>query len=285
MSARQRRVVILAERQYEDLELWYPKLRLEEEGVQVVVAGTGEKTYVSKHGYPVTTQAKIGDLRADDFDGVVVPGGWAPDYLRRFEDVKRFVRATFEAGKLVAAICHGGSVLVSAGVLQGRTVTSVTAIRDDLTNAGAEWVDAEVIVDRNLVTSRRPDDLPAFMKAVITVLQLRGRPQPAERAAVEGELVTVRLERASFDYMLDMLGRLPSARDYHGETLETSPKDPAAILSDFAHATDPKGTLEAESPVVVELLPQDGGYVARGNERLYEVLSRGEVPGVGLVRS
>lgn len=174
MNLQGKRVVILAEKSYEDLELWYPKLRLEEARAEVVIAGTGESAYTSKHGYPVEVDANIGDLDPGDFDGVVVPGGWAPDYLRRHEEVTSFVAALDRAGKMVAAICHGGSVLVSAGILSGRQLTSVTAIRDDLINAGATWVDAETVVDRNLVSARRPDDLPAFLPAIIAVL--RGEP-------------------------------------------------------------------------------------------------------------
>ncbi len=170
MNLQGKRIAILAERQYEDLELWYPKLRLEEARAEVVIAGTGEPEYASKHGYPVRVDANVGDLDPADFAGVVVPGGWAPDYLRRHEPVTAFVAAMDAAGKLVAAICHGGSVLVSAGILRGRQLTSVTAIRDDLINAGATWIDAETVVDRNLVSARRPDDLPAFLPAIIAVL-------------------------------------------------------------------------------------------------------------------
>jgi hypothetical protein len=210
---------------------------------------------------------------------VIVPGGWAPDYLRRFEEVKRFVSEMAQAGKLVAAICHGGSVLVSADVLRGRRLTSVTAIKDDLVNAGAEWTDAEVVVDETLVSSRRPDDLPAFMRAIITVLEKR-RSDPTARAEVTGKLVQLRLERTAFEYMLEMLGRMPHAREYRGEGLESTSKDLAAILRDFAREADPKGSLEAERPVVVDVTPKDGRFLARGSERLYEVLAAGAVPGV-----
>jgi hypothetical protein len=214
---------------------------------------------------------------------VVVPGGWAPDYLRRHEEVKAFVRRMDETGKLVAAICHGGSVLVSAGMLRGRRMTSVNAIKDDLVNAGVEWVDQEVVVDQNLVSSRRPDDLPAFMKEMIAVLQGAGRHETGARAMIEGQVITLRLERESFDYMLDMLGRMPNARDYHGQDLQSTSKGLHEILQDFAREADPKGSLEAESPMVVDVTPRDGSYMARGNERLYETLIHGEVPGLKLL--
>jgi protease I len=171
MSLHGYHVVILLERDYEDLEFWYPKLRLLEEGAQVTAVAPGRGTYESKHGYPATAVATVAELDIQSVDGVVVPGGWAPDRLRRHEDINAFVGAVDARGSLVAAICHGGSVLVSANMLHGRTVTSVGAIKDDLVNAGATWVNEEVVVDRNLVTSRTPDDLPAFMAAVVGTLR------------------------------------------------------------------------------------------------------------------
>jgi hypothetical protein len=174
-------------------------------------------------------------------------------------------------------------VLVSAGILRGRRLTSVSAIKDDLVNAGAQWVDQEVVVDRNLVSSRRPDDLPAFMREVIDVLRGSTAQDTGARALIEGEVVTLRLVDESFEYMLDMLCRMPHARDYHGEDLRSTPKDLRQILQDFAREADPKGTLEAESPIVVDVSSKDGSYLARGNERLYETLSHGEVPGLELL--
>ena len=281
MSLQGRRVAILAERQYEDLELWYPKLRLQEAGAHVIVTGPGDKLYLSKHGYPVTVDASIAELRAEDFDGVVVPGGWAPDYLRRHAPVTAFVRALFEAGKLVAAICHGGSVLVSARTLQGRRVTSVTAIRDDLTNAGATWVDAEVVVDRNLVTSRRPDDLPAFLKAIIAVLQEQGQArETGSRMAVDQDLISAQLDDTSFAYMVEMLNRMPGAKGYNGADFDPATADLRAVLTDFLRESDPKGSLEAEQATVVDVQSVDGGYVARGGARLLTVLRSADVPRV-----
>lgn len=157
---------------YEDLELLYPRLRLLEEGAKVVLAGQeapGTK-YTGKHGYPVASDARVSDLDAAAFDALVVPGGFMPDKLRRDPHVLALTRAFHEAGKPLAHICHGGWIPISAGVVRGLRVTSTPGIKDDLINAGAEWVDQEVVVDRNHVTSRRPDDLPAFCRAFITLL-------------------------------------------------------------------------------------------------------------------
>ncbi|MCC2668207.1 MAG: intracellular protease, PfpI family [Armatimonadetes bacterium] len=171
MAASDKRVLIFAENDYEDLELWYPKLRLIEAGVQVTVAGPREKVYQSKHGYPVETDGNVADFNAADFDGVVVPGGWCPDRLRRYDEVLTFTREIADAGKMMAAVCHGGWVLVSADVLRGRRCTSVPAIKDDHKNAGAEWVNEPVVVDRNLVTAQVPKDLPAFCREILAVLE------------------------------------------------------------------------------------------------------------------
>jgi protease I len=169
------RVAILIEDNYEDLELQYPRLRLREEGVSVVVVGPGRGQYKGKHGYPQKEDATYDALVATSFDGVVIPGGWAPDRLRRSKQVLQFVRDMDAAGKLVATICHGPWVVASAGIVRGREMTSVEAIRDDLVNAGARWVDRETVVDRNLVTARVPDDLPAFMRACVELLSANAR--------------------------------------------------------------------------------------------------------------
>ncbi len=171
MSLRGKRVAILVEDLYEELELWYPLLRLREEGAEVVVVGTGSKeVYTGKHGYPVEAEATAAGVGADDLDALIIPGGYAPDLMRRYPALIDLVRQTFEAGKVVAAICHGGWVLVSAGVLSGRRVTGFASIRDDLVNAGARYVDRSVVQDGNLITSRFPDDLPAFCQAIIAAL-------------------------------------------------------------------------------------------------------------------
>lgn len=156
---------------YEDLELWYPKFRLIEAGAGVTVAGPQANTlYRGKNGYPCTSDAQIDQMQADDFHGLVVPGGWMPDKLRRDGHVLELTRAFAETGKLVAAICHGGWIPISAGVYRGVQVTGSPGIKDDLTNAGAIYQDAPVVVDRHFVSSRKPDDLPDFCKAMIQIL-------------------------------------------------------------------------------------------------------------------
>jgi len=172
MEAMAKTIVILAEQMYQEMEIWYPLYRLREAGYTVVVAGPeAGKTYPSKLGYPCKSDISYADLDANVFDGVVVPGGMAPDYIRRDPLPNRFVKEMDGQGKLIASICHGPWVLCSAhGMLRGRKATCFFAIKDDLINAGAAYTDAEVVVDRNLVTSRKPDDLPAFMKATLDVL-------------------------------------------------------------------------------------------------------------------
>ncbi|MDP3765504.1 MAG: type 1 glutamine amidotransferase domain-containing protein [Nanoarchaeota archaeon] len=165
-----KKVLIFAEAYYEDLELWYPKIRLIEEGAKVVVAGTGDKAYKGKNGYPLEVDGNIKDYKAKDFDAVVIPGGWAPDRLRRYKEVLDFVREMHKEGKVIAAICHAGWVLASAGIVKGRKVTCVSAIKDDMINAGAKYFDQEVVVDNNIITSRMPADLPAFCKEIIKAL-------------------------------------------------------------------------------------------------------------------
>jgi protease I len=167
-----KRVAIFAEDLYEDLELWYPLLRLKEEGAEVVVVGPGEaKEYHGKYGYPVAVDQAIGDVDAQQFDAVVIPGGYAPDRMRRHASMVAFVREMAQSGKIVAAICHGAWMLASAEVVAGKTVTCFFAIKDDLVHAGATYRDAEVVVDGNLITSRQPADLPAFLGAIIAALK------------------------------------------------------------------------------------------------------------------
>jgi protease I len=172
------RVLMLVGPEYEDLEVWYPKLRLEEAGYEVLLAGLGERRYTGKWGYPCPTDGHVVDYPSDTLAGVIAPGGWAPDKLRRDPDVLRVVRELHEAGRLVGTICHGPWVLISAGIVRGRRLTSTVGIRDDVVNAGAEWIDAPVVVDGHLVSSRVPKDLPAFGRALVDVLE-------AQRAARE----------------------------------------------------------------------------------------------------
>jgi protease I len=166
-----KRVAILAENLYQEMELWVPYYRLKEEGAEVKVVGAGgAKSYASKHGYPVSVDAQADQVSAVEFDAVIVPGGYAPDIMRRHEPMVRLVREAAQQGKVVAAICHAGWMLVSAGVVKGRTVTSFSSIKDDMVNAGGRWVDQEVVVDGNLITSRKPDDLPAFCREIVRAL-------------------------------------------------------------------------------------------------------------------
>ncbi len=167
-----KRILIFVEDHYEDLELWYPKLRLIDAGYHVTVAGpkTGQK-YVGKNGYPCVSDAPIAEMDARDFDGVVCAGGWMPDKLRRDPKVLQLLRDFDAAGKLIAAICHGGWMPISAKVYRGVKVTGSPGIKDDLENAGAIFSDASVVVDRHFVSSRKPDDLPDFCRAILEVLR------------------------------------------------------------------------------------------------------------------
>lgn len=166
-----KRVLMFVGDDYEDMELQYPKYRLLEAGAQVVVAGLDEGvTYKGKYGYPQVSQKKIADLSASDFDGLVIPGGWMPDKLRRYDEVKQITRQIHEAGKCVASICHGPWIDISAGIVKGATYTSTPGLTDDLVNAGATWVDQPVVIDGNHVTSRRPDDLPDFCRGILEVM-------------------------------------------------------------------------------------------------------------------
>jgi protease I len=163
-------ILILVGPEYEDLEVWYPKLRLEEAGFDVKLGGIGQREYRGKHGYPCPVDGGVADFPAAGLAGILAPGGWAPDKLRRDAEVLERVREVHQAGKMVATICHGPWVLISAGIVRGRRLTSTPGIRDDLVNAGAEWVDQPAVVDGNLVSARVPKDLPAFGRAMLQVL-------------------------------------------------------------------------------------------------------------------
>jgi protease I len=171
MNLKGKRVAVLVEQQYQELEVWYPVYRLREAGCVVTLVGPeAEKSYASKLGYPAKSDKAAKDVKADDFDGIVVPGGFAPDYIRRSEAMLKLVRDINEQRKPVAAICHGPWVLCSTPALKGKKATCFFAIKDDVINAGGKYVDEECVVDGNLVTSRKPDDLPAFMTAIIAAL-------------------------------------------------------------------------------------------------------------------
>ncbi len=167
-----KRAAVLVEQQYQEMEIWYPVYRLREAGCQVTLVGPeAGQTYPSKLGYPARSDKAARDVSADDFDAIVVPGGFAPDFLRRHESVLKLVGTMAEQGKVVAAICHGPWVLCSTQALKGKRATCFFAIKDDVSNAGARYVDAEVMRDGNLITSRKPDDLPAFMQAIIQAVR------------------------------------------------------------------------------------------------------------------
>lgn len=166
------KIAVLIEDHYQILEVWYPYLRLREEGIETVFVGTGtKKSYESKEGYPAQEELSIKNINIHDFEGVIIPGGYAPDVLRRYEEINTFVKTMHQKGKLVAAICHAGWVLVSAGILKGKKATCFYAIKDDVVNAGAEFLDKEVVVDGNLITSRNPFDLPAFCTQIVKFLK------------------------------------------------------------------------------------------------------------------
>ena len=171
MSLNGKRVAILAENMYQEMELWVPYYRLKEEGAEVKVVGAGgAKSYNSKHGYPVNVDVQADAVSAVEFDAVVIPGGYAPDMMRRHEAMVRLVREAAQQGRVVAAICHAGWMLASAEVIKGKKVTSFFSIKDDMVHAGGQWVDQEVVVDGTLITSRKPDDLPAFCREIVRAL-------------------------------------------------------------------------------------------------------------------
>jgi protease I len=167
-----KRVAVLVEQQYQEMEVWYPVYRLREAGCRVTLVGPeAGQTYPSKLGYPAKSDKGVREVSADDFDAVVIPGGFAPDFIRRTEAMIRFVSSMAEQGKVVAAICHGPWVLCSTQALKGKRATCFFAIKDDVINAGANYVDAEVVRDGNVITSRKPDDLPAFLQAIIQAVR------------------------------------------------------------------------------------------------------------------
>lgn len=164
-------VLIFAGPDFEDRELFYPLYRFREAGATVVIAGIGDKNYKGKYGVPIEVNGQCEEYVTKTFDAVIVPGGWAPDKIRMNHAALDIVRKTAREGGVVAAICHGGWVLASANVVAGKTVTSYKAIKDDMIHAGANWLDKEVVADGNIVTSRMPDDIPAFCKEIIRVMQ------------------------------------------------------------------------------------------------------------------
>ena len=201
-AAMQSTVLAFVDDIYEDLELWHPKLRLEEAGYAVRLAAHEVKTYTGKHGYPATADLLLDDARSTDFVGLLIPGGFMPDKLRRDARVLSLTREFFEQGKLVAFICHGGWIPISAQILKGRKATGSRGIKDDLENAGALWVDEPVVVDGNLVSSRTPADLPHFAKAMVQFLDNDAKnkppPRPASAPGRQSEATSMALKKAMF---------------------------------------------------------------------------------------
>jgi protease I len=160
--------MIFIENLYQELELWYPLLRLKEEGVETKLVGTGSSDlYSGRNGFPAKPEVTASSITSRDFDGIIIPGGFAPDYLRRYPAIINLVKETFQQGKLIGALCHGPSVLISADIIRGKRITGNRAIRDDIVNAGGEYVDFHTVVDGNILTAQGPNDLPVFMKEVI----------------------------------------------------------------------------------------------------------------------
>ncbi len=166
-----KKVMAIIDEEFEDLELWYPVMRLREEGATVHFVGSEkDKTYIGKYGVPATSDYSYEEVSSKDYDGILVPGGWAPDKLRRYPEVLTFVKEMDKDEKPIGQICHAGWVLISAKILNGRKVTSTPGIRDDMENAGAEWFDEAVVVDGHIISSRRPPDLPPYAKAFADAL-------------------------------------------------------------------------------------------------------------------
>ena len=169
-----KKILMFVDHVYEDLELWYPKLRLIEEGAEVVIAGPEKsKIYSGKHGYPCKSDMSINTISEREFDALIIPGGFAPDKLRRIPKVLKLTKSFHNSGKLIAHICHAGWIPISAGIMKGFKCTSTPGIKDDLTNAGAKWINKSVVTDKNMISSRGPNDLPDFCSAIIGFLQKR----------------------------------------------------------------------------------------------------------------
>lgn len=171
MKLQGKKIAVFLEKMYEDLEFWYPYLRMKEEGAEVTVVAPKVDTYNGKHGLPATADQAIIAVSEEEFHALIIPGGYSPDHMRRTPEMVEFVKKMNSSGKIIASVCHGPWMLASAGIVKGKKLTSFFSIKDDLVNAGAEWIDQEVVCDGNLITSRNPHDLPAFCRTIIKVLQ------------------------------------------------------------------------------------------------------------------
>ncbi len=171
MKLRGRKIAIFVEKMFEDLEFWYPYLRMKEEEADVCVVAPKVETYEGKHGLTAKADQSIVAVKTDEFNALIIPGGYSPDHMRRTPEMVEFVKQMNEEKKPIAAICHGPWMLASAEVIKGKKVTSFFSLKDDLIHAGAEWIDQEVVKDGNIITSRNPNDLPAFCKKIIETLE------------------------------------------------------------------------------------------------------------------
>lgn len=170
MKLKNKRIAMFLENKYEDLEFWYPCIRMKEEGAKVEIIAPEKAEYKGKHGLPAKSDKSVEDANPSDYDALIIPGGYSPDLMRRHEKMVDFVKKMNEEKKNIAAICHAGWMLASANIIKGKKLTSFYSIKDDMINAGADWIDKEVVKDGNIITSRNPNDLPAFCSKIIETL-------------------------------------------------------------------------------------------------------------------